>query len=58
MKKETTEEQVQDHLQDENGGGVGQPKVEKEETKGNKALTWITIAVIVAFAVAVVLLII
>ena len=41
----------------ENGGGGGQPKVEKEETKGNKALTWITIAVVVAFAVAVLLII-
>ena len=52
-----TEEQVQDHLQNENGGGCGQPKVEKEETHGNKALTWIIIAVVVAFAVAVLLII-
>lgn len=57
MKKEMTEEQVQDHLQNENGGGCGQPKVEKEETHGNKALTWIIIAVVVAFAVAVLLII-
>lgn len=41
----------------ENGGGGGQPKVEKEETKGNKTLTWITIAMVLAFAVAVLLII-
>lgn len=41
----------------ENGGGNSQPKVEKEEAKGNKALMWITIAVVVAFAVAVLLII-
>ena len=57
MKKEQTEEQVQDHLQEETGGGSSQPKVEKEETKGNKAIVWITIAVVVAFAIAVLLII-
>ena len=31
----------------ENGGCGGQPKVEKEETKGNKALTWISMCKII-----------
>jgi hypothetical protein len=49
MKKETTEEQVQDHLQDENGGGGGNYH-SFEATKTDKAIVWVTLALI-AFAI-------
>ena len=49
MKKETTEEQVQDHLQDENGGGGGNYHSFKA-TKTDKAIVWVTLALI-AFAI-------
>ena len=49
MKKEMTEEQVQDHLQDENGGGGGNYH-SFEATKTDKAIAWVTLALI-AFAI-------
>ena len=55
MKKEQTEEQVQDHLQEETGGGSNYHSF--EVTKSDKAIVWITIAVVVAFAIAVLLII-
>lgn len=48
MKNEMTEEQVQDHLQDENGGGGNYHSF--EATKTDKAIVWVTIALI-AFAI-------
>ena len=47
--KEMTEEQVQDHLQDENGGGGGNYH-SFEATKTDKAIVWVTFALI-AFAI-------
>ena len=55
MKKEQTEEQVQDHLQEETGGGSNYHSF--EVTKSDKEIVWITIAVVVAFAIAVLLII-
>ena len=48
--------QKEEKYNDKEHGGSSQPKVEKE-TKGSKALTWFTIAVVVAFAIAVLLII-
>ena len=44
-----TEEQVQDHLQDENGGG-GDNYHSFEATKTDKAIVWVTLTLI-AFAI-------
>ena len=52
--KEMTEEQVQDHLQDENGGGGGNYH-SFEATKTDKAIVWITI-VLIAVAIGLLIL--
>lgn len=49
MKKEQTEEQVQDNLKDEEGGG-GNSYHSFKATKTDKAVVWVTIALI-AFAI-------
>lgn len=43
--KEMTEEQVQDHLQDENGGGGNYHSF--EATKGDRVIVWVTVTLIV-----------
>ena len=48
MKKEMTEEQVQDNLKDEEGGGSNYHSF--EATKSDKAIVWVTLALI-AFAI-------
>ena len=52
MKKEQTEEQVQDHLQEETGGGNSYHSFEM--TRGDKALTWIVVVLLIAVMVALV----
>ena len=52
MKKETTEEQVQDHLQDENGGGNS--GISFKTSTWNGAMTWVALGII-AFAIAMVI---
>ena len=53
MKKEMTEEQVQDNLKDEEGGGSNYHSF--EATKGDKAIVWITV-VLIAVAIGLVIL--
>ena len=52
MKKEMTEEQVQDHLQDENGGGNS--GISFKTSTWNGAMTWVALGII-AFAIAMVI---
>lgn len=53
MKKEMTEEQVQDHLQEETGGGNSYHSF--EATKSDKAIVWITV-VLIAVAIGLLIL--
>ena len=52
MKKEMTEEQVQDNLKDEEGGGGNYHSF--EATKSDKAIVWVTVTLI-AFAIGLVI---
>ena len=45
MKKEQTEEQVQDHLQEETGGGGNYHSF--EVTRSDRVITWVTVVLIV-----------
>ena len=53
MKKEQTEEQVQDNLKDEEGGGGNYHSF--EATKSDKAIVWITV-VLIAVAIGLLIL--
>ena len=53
MKKEMTEEQVQDNLKDEEGGGSNYHSF--EATKSDKAIVWITV-VLIAVAIGLLIL--
>ena len=45
MKKEMTEEQVQDNLKDEEGGGGNYHSF--EVTRSDRVITWVTVVLIV-----------
>ena len=51
MKKEMTEEQVQDHLQEDEGGNSG---ISFKTSTLNGAMTWVALGII-AFAIAMVI---
>ena len=53
MKKEMTEEQVQDNMKDEEGGGGNYHSF--EATKSDKAIVWITV-VLIAVAIGLLIL--
>ena len=53
MNKEMDEEQVQDHLRDEETGGGGYHSA--KPTKGEKAIFWITLAVMIGAVIAIIL---
>ena len=54
MKKEMDEEQVQDHLKDEETGGGGSHR-SVNRSERCKTLFWVTLAVMVLAAIAIIL---